>query len=150
MTRRSFKSELKSLIFALRTNNRITGNTTGANILDDINLALNYYRVRKRKRYLIWGLLIGRSVDTFTSLFLSEKRETIGNRYRNTFNNRINKICRTTNPLTGDPTIKGDLDDVIAKRNELFHNSGRHFHDDEMKAFLFKSVKCFLQLLLDL
>lgn len=150
MTKNRFRRELKSLIFALGPLARSLGNPVVSNILDDFGLTLRYSRLRERRRFLIWGLLIGRSVDSFTSFFLSEKNETITNCYRNTFNNRINKICRTTNPLTRNPTIKNDLRDVKDLRNELFHNAGRHFTEGEMRTFVYDSVKCVLQLIGDL
>lgn len=149
MTRRSFKSELLSLIFSLRTLITNISNPIANNVLDDFSKVLQYSRVRKEKRYLIWGLLIGRSVDSFT--MLSVRRKTHSRR-ESTFNERIIEICGTGGqpPLTNDPTIKDDLDEIRKLRNDLFHNAGRHLNDKEMKTFLFKSTRCLQQLILDL
>jgi|GEM_PF-3147946 len=149
MTRRSFRSELASLIFALRASSRITNDPSGRRILDDFDLALRYYRIERVKRYLVWGLLIGRSVDHFTSFFLLAKGASLLGA-RNTFNNRISRICSSRNPLTSNPTIGTDLDTVRQLRNDLFHNAGRHFTDTEMRTLVFDAVKCILQLNLDL
>lgn len=150
MARRSFRTELDSLMLPLRALVRTVNNPAANKILDDFSEALQYYRLQRRRRYLIWGLLIGRSVDSFTSFFLSEKSESITNRYHDTFNNRIKKICRTNNPLTRDPTIRDDLDEIRDLRNDLFHNAGRHFADQEMQTFVFNSVKCIHHLIRDL
>jgi len=155
MPRRSFKSELATLVFALGSNRRITSNPDGNNIFSDCNLARQYHSIRnRRKKYLLWSLLIGRSADSFTLFFTNEKG-IIRIRPRNDFNNRILRICargryRNQNPLTSDPTIQTDLDSVRLRRNDIFHNAGRHFNDNEMQEFVFKTVRCLQQLLLDL
>jgi hypothetical protein len=149
MTRRSFRKELISLIFALRSNNKITASVQGSRILNDCDLALQYIKIRKEKRFLLWGLLVGRSVDSFTTFFLFKKGQTLPRR-RNGFNGRIARICDLRNPLTSDPTIRSDLNIVRLMRNDLFHTSGRHFDSEEMRTFVFKSARSLLQLLLDL
>ena len=161
MVRRSFNSELSSLIFILNAHPLITSDINARKIIDDFNETLAYNRMRQRRRYLIWGLLIGRCVDFFTEFFLIKKRRRInrGDRNRhgrpvsNTFNHRIEKICgnlRTCPALTGDPSINADLHYVRDKRNDLFHEPGRHFSQLEMKNFVFKSVKSMMQLVSDL
>ena len=146
MTRRSFKNELGSLVFRFRIHVNSTNDPDEKNILDDFNLALQYHRLGRRRRFLIWGLLIGRSVDSFTRFFLTAK----GVRIPGTFNRRIGRICSSANPLTGDPTIRNDLHTIRRMRNDLFHNSGRHFTHTEMRTFVFNSVKCITQLISDL
>jgi len=146
MTKRSFRSELKALTFALGPHPLVLTDPLASNVLKDLNQALDCCYVRKTRRNLIWGLLVGRSVDTFTVSFLSAKHERI-DRW---FNDRIIKICRSTNPLTTDPTLKADLLVVKDMRNDLFHNAGRLFNDSEIEEFMFKSTRCIQQLIRDL
>ena len=146
MTRRSFKSELESLVFVLSSNRNIMINPQAINVLDDFRRALSCYRVERIRKYLIWGLLVGRSLDTFTVFFLASK----GARPIRYFDLRIRRICRQPNPLTSNPAIQDDLLRIKDKRNELFHNAGRHFSDAEMEDFVFTTTKCITQLLSDL
>lgn len=149
MARRNFKSELLSLVFVLDANPLITTDVSAKKILDDFHEALGNCRIKKERRFLIWGLLTGRSVDSFTKFFLSKKRASLPSR-RDNFNNRINRICRSSSPLTSDPTIVGDLHVVRLMRNDLFHKSGEHFNDVQMEDFIFKSTRCIQQLVSDL
>jgi len=149
MARRNFKSELLSLVFVLGTNPLIVADAFAKKILDDFHEALGNCRIKKERRFLIWGLLIGRSVDSFTNFFLFQKRASISG-FGDTFNNRINRICRTRNPLTSDPTIITDLHIVKSMRNDFFHKSGEHFNDIQMRDFVFKSARCIQQLVSDL
>ena len=146
MTRRSLKSELGSLVFILSSSRHIMANFQAINVLDDFRKVLSCNRVKKIRKYLIWGLLVGRSLDTFTVFFLASKGVTPF-RY---FDQRIRRICRPSNPLTSDPTIQADLIRVKDKRNELFHQAGRHFSDTEMEDFMFTAIKCITQLVSDL
>lgn len=146
MTRRSFRSELTALIFILSSHPGLTTNFRVTNVLDDLRTALTCSSVRKNRKYLIWGLLIGRSLDTFTVFFLDVKHE----RPEPSFNHRILRICDPVNPLTSDPTIMADLLRVKNNRNDLFHNAGRHFNDGEMEDFVFRSTKSMQQLIGDL
>jgi hypothetical protein len=148
MTRRTLKTELEALTLALSTNAIIQADLSAQKIFDDFSEALSYSRMHKRKRYLIWGLLIGRSADSFTVFFLVHKHVTcIGN---DTFNNRIKTIINPRTPLTRDVTIISELHIVRDLRNNLFHNSGIHFTDQELQDFVFKTIKCIQQLLMDL
>jgi len=149
MPRNLFRSELETLIFALRPLVQTLHDPVIDRILRDLELTIEYSRLSECRRFLIWGLLIGRDVDSFTSFFLSSKRQSITNPRRDTFNNRINQICRTTNPLTSDPRIRGDLHTVRGLRNDLFHRAGKHFTPTEMQTFVFNSVKCIQQLIRD-
>jgi hypothetical protein len=146
MTSRTFKSELDSLLFAFSTKSNALNHPLANKVKEDFNQALNWYRTEKKRRCLIWGLLIGRSVDSFTLFFLHAK----GAPSRGKFDDRIKRICRQQNPLTTDLTIRTDLDTVRLLRNSLFHEAGRHFNETEMQSFLFKSVRCLQQLIRDL
>jgi hypothetical protein len=146
MTKKSFKKELESLLFAFGVSSISLSDPRASKVKDDFDHVLKCYYVRKTRRYLIWGLLIGRSVDSFTGFFLDAKLSG----FTGNFNDRINRICSTTSPLTSDLTIKSDLRTVKGLRNDLFHNSGRHLNDSEMEDFLFKSVRCVQQLIRDL
>lgn len=146
MTRRSFRSELTALIFVLSSHPGLTIDLRVTNVLDDLRTALTCSNVKKNRRYLIWGLLIGRSMDTFTVFFLDAKHE----RPVQSLDHRILRICDPANPLTSDPTIKADLLRVKNNRNDLFHNAGRQFNDGEMEDFVFTSTKSMQQLIGDL
>lgn len=146
MTRRSFRSELKSLVFVLASHPKVSADPLAGNVVKDFDRALNCCYVRKTRRNLIWGLLVGRSLDTFTVFFLDTKR--IGS--IKSFNNRILRICSPTSPLTADPAIETDLLRVKEMPNDLFHNAGRHFNDSEIEDFVFTSTKCIQQLISDL
>ncbi len=148
MPRRSFRSELTSLLFAFQTKAVIIQNPVGNNIRNDFQLTLQYNRLRRQRKYLLWGLLIGRSVDSFLKFFLPLKLRT--HRQYDTFNKRIRRICSNRNPLTTNPTIKNDLDTVRKLRNDLFHNSGRHFTPDETRKYLFSSIRALVQLINDI
>lgn len=149
MTKRTFKSELDTLVLAIRSKRVVARDPVGVSILADLDLALKNTRIQKRRRYLIWGLLIGRSIDRFTALFLRLKGRSPSGR-QDTFNRRIRIICSNTRPLTSDLTIKADLNVVRTLRNDLFHTAGRHFNDSEMQTFVFKAARCALQFTLDL
>jgi hypothetical protein len=146
MTRRSFRSELTALIFILSSHPGLTTDLRITNVLNDFKTALACCNVKKNRKYLMWGLLIGRSLDTFTVFFLDAKRA----RPVKWFNDRILRICDPANPLTSDPTIEADLLRVQDNRNDLFHTAGRHFNDGEMEDFVFTSTKCMQQLIGDL
>jgi len=146
MTRRGFKSELEALVFILSTNPYIMRNPRARSVLDDFEKALSCYRVKKMRKYLIWGLLIGRSLDTFTVFFLASKRF----RPISSFGHRIGEICDPNSHLTSDPAIQADLIRIKNRRNDLFHEAGRHFSDVEMEDFVFTTTKCITQLLSDL
>jgi hypothetical protein len=102
--------------------------------------------MERTRKYLIWGLLIGRSVDSFTVFFLNIKHK----KSNDFFNSRIKRICEGARPLTSDPTIKADLLRVKDLRNELFHNSDRHLSDSEMEDLVFKSARSVQQLIKDI
>ncbi len=146
MSKRSFRSELRALTFALSPNPIVQTNALAGNVLKDLNQALDCCYVRRTRRNLIWGILMGRSVDTFTVLFLNEKNQA----NHPWLDKRIKEICRNTNPLISDLTIKADLLRVKDLRNDLFHNAGRLFNDVEIEEFMFKSAKCMQQLIRDL
>jgi len=149
MTRRTYKTELDSLIFTLQSQQRVNRHIIGSNIIEDIKYSHQEKAGRKKKKYLVWGLLVGRSIDQFTDLFLILKRQRIpGNYNRNTFNKRINKIFNQR--LCSKPYLKTELCHVKDMRNELFHKANRHFNDNEIKRFIFKSVTCMVQLCADL
>lgn len=151
MPRRSFKSELETLIFALRANIRIASSPQTRGILNDFHDALRYNKLRERKRkFLIWGLLVGRSVDYFTKFFLVEK-SIISPRSRMIFIRKIDRICGTgtcnrIRAITTNPLLVSELHIVRELRNDLFHIPGRHLNVTEMEDFIFKSVKCIHQL----
>jgi hypothetical protein len=159
LTRRTLRREIETLVFALNTNGMITGNPRGVNIIDDFQLVSQYYRIPQQKRNLLWALLIGRSVDSFTKFFLTQKGCALP-AGKDDFNRRILRICdpshlrdpalRALPPLTSDLTIQTDLDDIRLKRNNLFHNSGVHFTPQEMEQFIFQSSRSLQQLVLDI
>ena len=146
MTRRTFKSELETLVFILSSNRHIVMNPRAYTVIDDFRKAVSCYRVKKIRKYMIWGLLVGRSLDTFTVFFLRAKTRTRINH----FDSRIRRICNRRNPLTSNPAIQVDLLRIKDKRNELFHQAGRHFSDSEMEDFVFTTTRCITQLVGDL
>lgn len=150
MPRRTFMTELKTMIYAMRGNNYITTSAIGNNIINDLTIIINYKKGYKQRRYLVWSLLIGRSVDCFPDFFLNHKRQPIVNRNQNTFRRRVNRIRDPNRNLTANPALIDDLTDVVDLRNDLFHNSGRHFNQTEMETFVFTTVNCIIQLINDL
>ena len=145
MPRRSFRSEINSLLLAFQTKAIIIRDPVANRIMDDYRLALQYYRVRRQKKYLLWGLLVGRSVDAFTLFFIVLKG--LDPRRYNTFNRRIRQICHNQHPLTNNPAIQNDLNIVRNLRNDLFHNAGRHFTPIEIRRYVFSSIKALVQLI---
>ena len=149
MTRRTFNSELESLFFALDSQPGVKGDVLGANIIEDITYSRHENSGPLKKKYLVWGFLIGRSIDQFTDLFLILKHERIPGNYNvNTFNRRINKIFR--NGLCSKPYLRNEIIHVKDMRNDLFHRANRHFNDQEIKRFIFKAVNCMVQFCADL
>lgn len=143
MTKRTYESELSSLLFAYRTNAAKLHHPLAENVRNDLDRARNCRYSDQRGKNLIRGLLIGRSVDTFTVYFLLENHRN----ENGTFDQRIRRICTGRAPLTTDPTVQADLNKVRELRNELFHKANRHFTYDEMNTFVFKSVKSIGQLI---
>jgi hypothetical protein len=148
MTKRTLNSELQALCFAMSTNQDIQADALARKILDDFNETLLYARLHKPKRFLIWGLLIGRCADCFTKFYLNFKGvRCIG---QDKFSNRINTIINPINPLTTDMAIITDLHIVRDYRNDLFHQAGYHFSEPQMETFVFKTVNSIQQLLMDM
>jgi len=148
MTKRTLKSELQALCLVMSTNPDIQADALACNILDDFNETLLYTRVHKHKRFLIWGLLVGRCADCFTTFYLNFKG--VRCRGTNNFHNRIDTIINPTTPLTTDMMVIADLHDVRDDRNHLFHQAGYHFTEPQMESFVFKTVKSIQQLLIDM
>ncbi|MBU0778057.1 hypothetical protein KKF82_07345 [Patescibacteria group bacterium] len=145
MSAEQFRQEINTLLFTMRGNGIFSASILGVNIINDMDIILNYQYGRIVRRYLTWGLCIGRSVDTFTKLFLMHKGVIlpafIG------FTPRIHEIC---NNYVSDPNLKTELEYVRDRRNELFHEAGRHFTRNELRQFTFNAIKSMHQLLTDL
>ena len=144
MSAKQFRQEINILLFTMRGNRIFSASILGANIIRDMDIILSYQHGRIIRRYLTWGLCIGRSVDTFTKLFCSHKHATP---VRNNFNERIAEIC---NNHVSDPTIETELTYIRERRNELFHEADRHFTRHELRKFTFDAIKSMHQLLIDL
>ncbi len=159
MAANRFRRELEALAFAFNSSPQITANVTGAGIINDFSLVTQYYRMSQQRRYLLWALLIGRSVDSFTKFFLDQKGCPLP-RGTDDFNQRILRICdpsqlkvralRTLPPLTSDLTIQTDLHGVRIKRNDIFHHAGTHFTPQQMQEFIFQTYRSLQQLMIDL
>lgn len=146
MPRRSFKTELAAIEFILSSDARISAAVLGTNVLNDLRTALVCCTTERVPKYLSWSLLIGRSLDTFTVFFLSEKGEPPVSR----FDPRIRRICNSSRPLTTNPAIQSDLLKVKDMRNNLFHNAGVYLNKTDMEDFIFSSTRCIQQLMNDL
>jgi len=146
MSTKTLESELNALLLAFDTSVASLHEPLADNVRKDFDKLINYGSMDKISKHLIWGLLIGRSVDTFTVFFLNMKNK----KSDDFFNRRIKRICGGAKPLTSDPTIKVDLDRVKDLRNDLFHNSDRHLSDSEVEDLVFKSVRSIQQLIRDI
>ena len=144
MSAQQFQHEINLLLYTMRGNGIFSASIFGTAIMNDMNVVLNYQYGRIVRRYLTWGLCIGRSVDTFTKLFCGHKHAILA---RNDFNGRIDEICDNH---VSDPTIKTELTYIRERRNELFHEAGRHFTRNELRQFTFNAIKSMHQLLTDL
>ena len=144
MSTQQFRQEINTLLFTMRGNQIFSNSQLGVNIINDMDIILNYQYGRIIRRYLTWGLCIGRSVDTFTDLFCRHKH---ANPVPNNFNGRIDEICDNH---ASDPTIINQLTYVRRRRNELFHQASCHFTRDELRQFTFDAIKSMHQLLIDL
>ena len=145
MSATQFRQEITLLLFTMRGNGIFSASRLGVNIINDMDIILNYQYGQIVRRYLTWGLCIGRSVDTFTLLFCRHKGVILPP--RSGFTARILEIC---NNHVSDPTIIAELEYVRDRRNELFHEAGRHFTRNELRQFTFDAIKSMHQLLTDL
>jgi hypothetical protein len=146
MSTKTLESELNALLLAFDTRVASLHEPLADNVKKDFDKVISYNPMEKTSKHLIWGLLIGRSVDTFTVFFLNMKHQ----KSDDFFNRRIERICGGARPLTRDPTIKVDLDRVKDLRNELFHNSDRQLSDSEIEDLVFKSARSIQQLIRDI
>ena len=142
MSAKKFRQEITTLLFIMRGNGIFSGSRLGVNIMNDMDIILNYQHGRLVRRYLTWGLCIGRSVDTFTNLFCRQKDSNWPP--RSGFTRRMNEICNTH---VSDPALRSELEYVRDRRNELFHEAGRHFTRNELRQFTFDAIKSMHQLL---
>lgn len=145
MSAEQFRQEITLLLFTMRGNRVFSASRLGVNIIDDMDIILNYQYGRIVRRYLTWGLCIGRSVDTFTLLFCRLKGVPLP-RFSG-FTYRMRVICDN---YVIDPDFMTELEYVRDRRNELFHEAGRHFTRNELRQFTFYALKSMHQLLTDL
>jgi len=90
------------------------------------------------------GLLLGRSADTFTSIFLELKTHPNGGNFKA----RINRIVR--NNLSSNRFVISDLHEVRCLRNDLFHKANKYYSITELRNFVYHSVNCMIQLCNDI
>lgn len=145
MSVEQFRQEITLLLLTMRGNGIFSGSELGVNIINDMDIILNYQYGRIVRRYLTWGLCIGRSVDTFTVFFCNHKG--VIPPPRSGFNWRIGEICDNH---VSDPNIRNELQDVRGTRNDLFHNAGRYFTRNELRQYTFNAIKSMHQLLTNL
>ena len=143
------KREITSLTFILKAKIKNDGRSVlkngGKNVLKDINLANECYELLDRKRKnLLLGLLFGRSVDTFTSIFLELNALPNGGNFKT----RINRIVR--NNLSSNRFVISDLHIVRCLRNDLFHEANKYHTIPELHNFVYHSVNCMIQLCNDI
>jgi hypothetical protein len=134
---KKYQKEIESLSWLLKK--RL--NPTGNNVLKDIKLSKNYLEINDNKqKNLLLGLLYGRSVDSFTKVYLYNKNQSING----TLEERIDRIININQ--TQDKFTLQDLHEVRKLRNDLFHDANTHYENNKIERYVLFSLICMTKL----